>query len=217
MLEPPPASEDDDETHVSAVSITEGTYIIGRSRSADLFIDDPSASRRHARIIVSLGETYLEDLGSKNGTLLNGARLAGTRKLGVGDRITIGSHHFSMSPESVLQEVGPSATPVEEPDWAHTADQTERTLDLLDVLLNERYRGSEHARSLVHLVVTSVDEVLDTVGATRPALTRHQAYRINCLIGAIGVQALSPSVLAWQANARRRLDSLVQQGSYSAA
>lgn len=217
MLEPPPASEDEP-THISAVSITEGTYIMGRSRSADLFIDDPSASRRHARIVVSLGETYLEDLGSKNGTLLNGLRLAGTRKLRVGDRITIGNHHFRLSPECALIEVQPSAlVATDEPDWSHMSDQTERTLDLLDVLLNERYRDAEHARSLVHLVVTSVDEVLDTVGATRPSLTRHQAYRINCLIGAIGVQALSPSVLAWQANARRRLDSLVQQGSYSAA
>lgn len=205
-------------TKLDVVSLAEGTYIIGRSRSADFFINDRSASRRHARVVVGAEDTVLEDLGSKNGTLVNGVRLTGARRLNVGDRITIGSQHFTLSRETSHEEEtsGRSLT-VEEADWGPSSDQTERTLDLLDVLLNEQVRGQEQAKALAHLVVTSVDEVLDTVGATRPALTPRQAYRLGRLIGAIGVQAYSPAILSWQANARRRLDSLLQRGSYSAA
>jgi FHA domain len=218
MPELPSPRTTHDDTQLRTVSLGEGTYIVGRSRSADVFINDRSASRRHARVIVTVEQTRLEDLGSKNGTLVNGVRLVGSRRLDVGDRITIGNQHFTLSPEASHEdETTGRSLVVEDADWGPSSDQTERTLDLLDVLLNERVRGREQAKALANLVVTSVDEVLDTVGATRPALTRRQAYRIGRLIGAIGVQAYSPAILAWQANARRRLDTLLQRGSYSAA
>lgn len=217
MPEPPPPHSAYDDTKVRTVSLGEGTYIIGRSRSADFFINDRSASRRHARVIVGIDATHLEDLGSKNGTLVNGARLVGSRRLDVGDRITIGNQHFTLSRDaSHDREARGRGLVVEDTEWGPPSDQTERTLDLLDVLLNEQVRGQQQATALAHLVVTSVDEVLDTVGATRPALTQRQAYRIGRMIGAIGVQAYSPAILAWQANARRRLDTLLQRG-YSAA
>ena len=47
-------------------------------------------SRRHARIVISHGKVKLEDLGSKNGTLLNGKRIARSRPLSDGDEIQIG-------------------------------------------------------------------------------------------------------------------------------
>jgi len=218
MPEPPSLRPPRNDTKLRSVSLGEGTYIIGRSRSADFFINDHSASRRHARVVIGVDETHLEDLGSKNGTLVNGVRLTGSRRLNVGDRVTIGNQHFTLSPEASHEhDAGSRRLVVEDAEWGPTSDQTERTLDLLDVLLNEQVRGQEQAKALAHLVVTSVDEVLDTVGATRPALTQRQAYRVGRLIGAIGIQAYSPAILAWQANARRRLDTLLQRGSYSAA
>lgn len=217
MPAPPPLPLSYPDANLRTVSLGEGVYIIGRSRSADFLINDRSASRRHARVTVTSGQTQLEDLGSKNGTLVNGARLVGSRRLNVGDRITIGNQHFTLSTAASHDEDTSHSLIVEDAEWGPSSDQTERTLDLLDVLINEQVRGREQAVALAQLVVTSVDEMLDTVGATRPALTQRQAYRIGRLIGAIGVQAYSPAILAWQANARRRLDSLRQRGSYSAA
>lgn len=200
------------------VSLSEGTYIIGRSRSADYYVSDPNASRRHARVSISGNEMRIEDLGSKNGTLVNGVRLVGARVLRDGDQVTIGSQQLTLRlATSTEAEAASRNRVVAEAEWGQLSDQTERTLDLLDVLLTEQVRGSEQARALAHLVVTSVDEVLDTVGATRPSLTPRQAYRLGRMIGAIGARAYSPAILAWQANARRRLDSLRQHGSYSAA
>ena len=61
---------------------------IGRSRTCDIVIDDPLVSRQHATIV--LGQMpILEDLGSFNGTFVNGDRIT-SQRLHDGDRITIG-------------------------------------------------------------------------------------------------------------------------------
>ena len=64
--------------------------IIGRDPNVDLTIPSPAVSRRHARL-TRQGEGYLlEDLGSSNGTFLNGERLVERRSLKTGDQIQLG-------------------------------------------------------------------------------------------------------------------------------
>lgn len=75
--------------HVFALS--EGENVVGRDPSAAVFVDDSTVSRRHARITVRGGEAVLEDLGSKNGTTVNGAAPDGPRVLRHGDALLIGS------------------------------------------------------------------------------------------------------------------------------
>jgi len=64
--------------------------VIGRSRDADVHVDDVGISRRHARIIRERGRYVLEDLCSTNGILLNGHRVA-LVDLADGDRVQLGS------------------------------------------------------------------------------------------------------------------------------
>ncbi len=64
--------------------------MLGREIGVDILIDSPGISRRHARIIVENNRRYLEDLGSSNGTFLNGERLQGRRELTNGDEIRLG-------------------------------------------------------------------------------------------------------------------------------
>ncbi len=198
-------------TEAQVLTLTTGTYVLGRSRSVDLPVNDPNASRRHARLIVGPKGTYIEDLGSKNGTLVNGAPLLARVPLVVGDHLTIGTQEYIVRASLDRDPAVESLQLSEEMDWEALSDQTERTLDLLDVLLSERRGGQTHTRALVPLVVTAVDEVLDSVGTTRPALTQRQAVRMGHLIGALTKQAYSPMVYAWQTTARRRLNTLVQQ------
>jgi pSer/pThr/pTyr-binding forkhead associated (FHA) protein len=64
---------------------------IGRSRACDIVVDDAGVSRQHAAIRPE-GERWLvEDLGSTNGTTLNGASLGRPRVLSNGDEIELGS------------------------------------------------------------------------------------------------------------------------------
>ena len=69
----------------------EGTTFVGRDRDCSVRIDSHTVSRRHARIVVTPQETTIEDLDSKNGTLVNGIRLAERVVLKDGDEIHVGS------------------------------------------------------------------------------------------------------------------------------
>jgi DNA-binding winged helix-turn-helix (wHTH) protein len=69
-----------------------GENIVGRDAGAQVRLDDPEVSRRHARIAVSGTGTLIENLGSKNGTFLDGQRLAAEPvALRDGSRISFGS------------------------------------------------------------------------------------------------------------------------------
>src|SRR5881275_3627205 len=69
----------------------EGAAVIGRDpRSAALVLQDREASRRHASLIPEGQSLNVEDLGSTNGTFVNGERLIGARVLVPGDRLRIG-------------------------------------------------------------------------------------------------------------------------------
>jgi len=72
------------------IALFEGENVLGRGEDARVRIDSPKASRRHARIVVTGAEATLEDLGSKNGTFLRGARLMRSEAIYDGDEIVIG-------------------------------------------------------------------------------------------------------------------------------
>ena len=63
---------------------------VGRDLNNDIVINDPEISRRHARLYVQGNGYVLEDLGSTNGTFVNGQRLLGPHVLRPGDTITFG-------------------------------------------------------------------------------------------------------------------------------
>nr|WP_255428436.1 FHA domain-containing protein [Corallococcus sp. AB038B] len=75
---------------------------IGRTSENDLVLHDHGVSRRHARITARDGRYFAADVGSANGTQLNGQPLAGEKQLRDGDRITVGPVEFTfvwMPPE----------------------------------------------------------------------------------------------------------------------
>jgi DNA-binding winged helix-turn-helix (wHTH) protein len=70
--------------------LTQGSNVIGRTTDAAVCIDRTEVSRCHARVIVNGTTATVEDLGSKNGTFLNGQRLHQPAVLADGDEIWIG-------------------------------------------------------------------------------------------------------------------------------
>jgi DNA-binding winged helix-turn-helix (wHTH) protein len=72
-------------------ALCDGDHIVGRDPDAELFLDTPSVSRRHALIRVSGSHAMLEDLGSKNGTFMGNRRIDVPTPLADGDAITVGA------------------------------------------------------------------------------------------------------------------------------
>ncbi len=68
-----------------------GENLLGRGPDCRVRIDSSTVSRHHARIMISVDEASLEDLGSKNGTSLNGCKVEGSSPLRDGDEIRLGS------------------------------------------------------------------------------------------------------------------------------
>ena len=73
------------------LALLEGENVLGRERDATAWIDVHSVSRRHARIVISGDRATLEDLGSKNGTFLEGEAVTRSSTLSDGDRVRIGT------------------------------------------------------------------------------------------------------------------------------
>ena len=77
--------------HGHTFRLTGEALRIGRSPDNDLILRDPATSGHHARLERRGGEFFIVDLGSTNGTLVNGEPVA-DRELRHGDRITIGQN-----------------------------------------------------------------------------------------------------------------------------
>lgn len=70
--------------------LTKSEIIIGREDNVDITIPASAVSRRHARLILEGDQYFIEDLGSSNGTFINGQSLTKRRPLNSGDRIRLG-------------------------------------------------------------------------------------------------------------------------------
>ncbi|MCB9600612.1 MAG: diguanylate cyclase [Sandaracinus sp.] len=75
------------ETH----ELAGGTSEVGRTSATPIHLMDPEVSRRHARFVVQGQRVVVEDLGSTNGTFVNGVQISGPTELADGDKIQIGT------------------------------------------------------------------------------------------------------------------------------
>lgn len=75
-------------------ALSDGEYVIGRRSDCQIFVPDMRVSRQHARIRTNAGKWEIEDLGSNNGTWVNGARIAGAQPIRHGDEIAIASNRI---------------------------------------------------------------------------------------------------------------------------
>ena len=73
------------------IVLTHGQHVLGRSTGVTVFVDGAGVSRHHAQITIDDRGATLEDLGSKNGTVLNGSPIAGPTPLADGAVIVLGA------------------------------------------------------------------------------------------------------------------------------
>ena len=86
---------------VDEIELEQGTLSVGRHDDNDLCIDDLTVSGHHAQIVTVFGSTYVEDLGSTNGTYVNGKKVK-THTLHNGDVLTIGHYQLLFQGENAV-------------------------------------------------------------------------------------------------------------------
>jgi hypothetical protein len=72
--------------------LNQSEMYIGRDVSNDIVVNDSEVSRKHSRLVLQAGGVMLEDLGSTNGTFVNGQRLMGPHMLRPGEMVMLGEN-----------------------------------------------------------------------------------------------------------------------------
>jgi sigma-B regulation protein RsbU (phosphoserine phosphatase) len=154
---------------------------IGRSARNDLCIPDPFASRVHAEVRREGDEYLLQDLGSANGTLYNGATVQGVVPLTVGGRIQIGETEIIFNDGTYNSSMG--ATMI--------TDNSDTSLPEATIALESGDRTTSGLLEAIEGARTKPEEI--TSAATATAKTRHGD--LLALISKVGITLLSSATL----------------------
>ncbi len=86
-------------------------FVIGRAEECDVRLEDRTVSRRHAVLSAENGECFIEDSSSRTGTWMNGTKISGRTKFGVGSKVRIGPMELTLldAAEPPVQEAKASA------------------------------------------------------------------------------------------------------------
>jgi diguanylate cyclase (GGDEF)-like protein len=145
-----------------------GRVVVGRDTACDLTLTDGSVSRNHAALQVHEdGNITLEDLGSTNGTSVNGQALTGRRKVQIGDTVMVGGVTLRLERLS-LKEVSHLTKVVQRLSLANkdalTGLVTRHFLDDELPGLAARYRATSVPVSVLFMDVDHFKKVNDTFG-----------------------------------------------------
>jgi pSer/pThr/pTyr-binding forkhead associated (FHA) protein len=80
----------------TAYELPEGLTYVGRADNNDIVLSGDQVSRRHVKIEVAAGALTVQDMGSRNGTKLNGQRVEGPFKVKVGDTVGVGENSLAV-------------------------------------------------------------------------------------------------------------------------
>lgn len=109
------------------------SLLLGRSAECDVVLNHPEVSGRHALLTIHAdGSVEIQDMGSKNGVLVNGERVL-TRKLKPGDVVTLGSYQVDW--EAILRNPPPPAGGSDSPTRATRVPVSGRDLTLTAIIV----------------------------------------------------------------------------------
>jgi hypothetical protein len=84
------------------IALRPGESLFGRTRACHIRVDDPTVSRRHARLLIVRDVCTVADLGSRNGVKVNGEKIADARQLADGDVVAVGACIFTVHVDATM-------------------------------------------------------------------------------------------------------------------
>jgi putative serine protease PepD len=133
-----------------SVEMTGPRFVLGRGDSCDLVVDDEKVSREHAAVETDAdGQTFIRDLGSSNGTFVNGKRITEPTPLAGGEHVRIGDTAIALSasepsrtPETVVAPP-PTATPTQSPAPSSEPSQPAIGRSTVQRIVDQAIRGED--------------------------------------------------------------------------
>ncbi len=142
-----------------------GGFVMGRSPGCQLTFDDPRVSRRHACLHVEPHRVTVEDLRSRNGTLVNGVLLRGPMVLSHHDVLTIGSQEICIATGQDAEAAAREGNPTD-PDEADLGEATQTGgIPTVITLLDKALRMGSHDEA--ERMLAQFYGELDSEGRTR--------------------------------------------------
>lgn len=190
--------------------IHEGETVVGRGGRSGLFIDVPSVSREHALVKRRGDHVEITDLGSSNGTFVNGERLTGTSVLRPGDELRLGGAKLSVgaTQAQLAPNVGPGIEIIEQQSQAPPSEvSTEPEFSSIDVLESLVVgAGAAHdPLELAQMIKSSVDRLLDTTERKQQKIGKDQAARIVSIVEIVSGWVPDDALGEWARSVSRRL------------
>ncbi len=174
--------------------IHEGETLVGRGSRVAFFLDEPSVSREHAIVRRQTEVITLTDLGSSNGTFVNGERVDKSRKLELGDTVRLGAAElrFGATRGVVPPSVSPGIEFIEQqstrpPVMDLSTEPAFGSIEVLETLVQSP-ESAENLEELAQMVRASVDRLLGSMERGRVKLGASECAR---------VLAIAKSVKSW--------------------
>src|SRR4051794_24492165 len=169
--------------HQEFVLLTD-RFVVGRGCDVDPALSDVSVSRRHAAFRIEGDQPFVEDLRSRNGTLVNGRPIAGRVRLSIGDRIALGGREFLLMQTPIEEPMAERATaPFERVQW-DAAPSRDDVLSRLSPREREVFallaRGCSQREIAAHFGVSikTVETHRTRIGRKLGARTRAELIRV---------------------------------------
>jgi pSer/pThr/pTyr-binding forkhead associated (FHA) protein len=198
-----------------------GETLLGRSPYCSIVLSNPLASRQHCALSLKDGRLSIDDLGSSNGTWVNGERIEHSRSLGPGDTVRVGtdvlevilaeergqrlventSHDRARTPCSVEARDLPTADPS-----ATTSHGT--TLELLEQLV-AGVSDTQRPATLASSIQRVVEAVLEQADRLNQPLDNASATRVAAVVEKVSTWFRNDELAGWRA----RMLGALQPGS----
>jgi pSer/pThr/pTyr-binding forkhead associated (FHA) protein len=177
----------------TAYPIHRGDCVLGRAPHSFLVLSAEQVSREHAIVRIVDDKLQLEDLSSRNGTLLNGKRVTGKHPLDAGDVVEIGGERLE-----VLRRVSRDQVATAQGDaMVSPAEKAQR--DLLDLIeeLSARAAESAEREPLAKTIRGLVDTLVQSTERSGKRLSRGEAVRLVQVARVVGGWFKEPEWRDW--------------------